>query len=411
MENYKAHKDADVLIWHEGNFDSHDLDILLTQNASTAGTVNARLCLLDCCSGWGPPPHIRRVPRIFPRGLSYALGYLYMIRFFGITAWPTLDRLGYQTVMRMDDDSNILSSVQYNIFDYMRQRQLVYGYRLLTRMHPRFECPLLGKVFARLPFLAEEKPVWQSYCNRVTGVGYYNNWFVSDVRWWLGDTRRALRRAFDDAAVIFTDRLGDIVIQSVAVQTLLAPTKRLHFLDFTYEHTTVRRGVAVCGGLDVGYNDDDAPQHITSYLQRFPQQEATIRVCVAPKWDESRAATHTLQIIPDDSRNHNRKGELLCSSEESFMGICAMPFNRTLGGVAGDGCRVAVGPDSCSVRLIEQQAMLPASLEKASAATVGKSGRAIAVGSSGATARTTTSIADTRRAPSHTAAAAIPQPL
>ena len=37
-----------------------------------------------------------------------------------VTIWRTLRRLGYEWVMRMDDDSFFLSDVGYNIFADMR---------------------------------------------------------------------------------------------------------------------------------------------------------------------------------------------------------------------------------------------------------------------------------------------------
>lgn len=61
-----------------------------------------------------------------------------MIRFYAITIWSTLEKLGYEWVMRMDDDSFVLSPIDYNIFGDMRQKGLYYGYRTLSR-----ECPVI----------------------------------------------------------------------------------------------------------------------------------------------------------------------------------------------------------------------------------------------------------------------------
>ena len=55
-----------------------------------------------------------------------------------VTIWRTLARLGYEWVMRMDDDSFVLSPVTYNVFDDMRARGLAYGYRTISR-----ECPTI----------------------------------------------------------------------------------------------------------------------------------------------------------------------------------------------------------------------------------------------------------------------------
>ena len=40
--------------------------------------------------------------------------------------------LGYEWVMRMDDDSLLLSDIGYNLFDFMASRNLQYGYRLVS---------------------------------------------------------------------------------------------------------------------------------------------------------------------------------------------------------------------------------------------------------------------------------------
>lgn len=92
-----------------------------------------RFCLLTAATGWGPPPWLPIVPT-----MKFSPGYRFMIRFYAITIWSTLERLGYEWVMRMDDDSFVLSSINYNIFGDMRQNGLYYGYRTLSR-----ECPVI----------------------------------------------------------------------------------------------------------------------------------------------------------------------------------------------------------------------------------------------------------------------------
>ena len=75
-----------------------------------------------------------------------------MIRFYAVTIWPTLHRLGYQYVMRMDDDSFILSPVKYNVFNDLRRRGAWYAYRTLSR-----ECPLFFGEFVD-EFIASVTP-------------------------------------------------------------------------------------------------------------------------------------------------------------------------------------------------------------------------------------------------------------
>jgi hypothetical protein len=94
----KAH---DILLWHEGGprgFTEEDLSSL---GIGAASGFNGRLCMLDCCSGWGAPPALSEIP-YYLHGVSppkhWAPGYMYMIRFYAITMWKVLHRLGYKCV-------------------------------------------------------------------------------------------------------------------------------------------------------------------------------------------------------------------------------------------------------------------------------------------------------------------------
>ena len=55
-----------------------------------------------------------------------------MIRFFTSGIWQVVAHLGYEYVMRFDEDSYLWSPIHYNIFDYMASNKLEYGYRLAS---------------------------------------------------------------------------------------------------------------------------------------------------------------------------------------------------------------------------------------------------------------------------------------
>ena len=74
---------SDVLLFHEGDFEPSDLTRL-----PLPSSVNTRLCLLDCCTGWGPPPAVTQIPYYLEnvRPLEHwNPGYLYMARFYSVT--------------------------------------------------------------------------------------------------------------------------------------------------------------------------------------------------------------------------------------------------------------------------------------------------------------------------------------
>ena len=108
----------------------------------------------------------------------------------------------------MDDDSFFLSPVPYNIFEDMRRRGALYAYRTLSR-----ECPVIFGDFVedfveyvsqtqrrrlasmrRLLGPRRKQPgvsykPW--YCPGPGRLGFYNNWFVTKISWWLEDHRVA----------------------------------------------------------------------------------------------------------------------------------------------------------------------------------------------------------------------------
>ncbi|KAH8078079.1 hypothetical protein JL720_9750 [Aureococcus anophagefferens] len=121
--NYGAVRDADVIVWHEGDLAPRDATAL-------DGVANVRFCLLTNATGWAVPARWDPPPE-----MPWSVGYRLMIRFYAVTVWPTLAQLGYSWVMRMDDDSFILSKIDYGVFASLRRR-LLYAYRGLSA-----ECP------------------------------------------------------------------------------------------------------------------------------------------------------------------------------------------------------------------------------------------------------------------------------
>jgi hypothetical protein len=109
-----------------------------------------------------------------------------MIRFYAITMWPVMAKLGYTWLMRMDDESvlgNAKVPITYNLFDRMRQAKHVYGWRQIVTLTPRV-CQELRLLRNASPEL-HSSWAWRSYCERHSNLGFYNNWFISSIDWWL----------------------------------------------------------------------------------------------------------------------------------------------------------------------------------------------------------------------------------
>jgi len=294
--NYPALPHADVLIWHEAQGDNRFS--LSDVAASLPPTVNVRLCSLEATLGaWGPPRSLRSVPRetfwipyvahrrfhvrwpfTLPsswacrrsqgctRESRWSVGYRSMCRWYAVSMWPVLQGLGYRWVMRLDDDSEILSPMAANnVFDTMRSEGKRYGYRLYSK-----ECSESFNAFvtAYIRNKATNHTLLSAadgdYCAGIGIVGYYNNWFVTEIAWWMTPAVREFALAFDDSHLTWTRRDNDLVFQTAAVRLFMPRTQRRLFLDFSYQHHTIMKGEVVWGGLAMGTTENRTSSDIVA---------------------------------------------------------------------------------------------------------------------------------------------------
>ena len=108
------------------------------------------------------------------------------------------------------------------------------------------------------------------YCNGPGRLGYYNNWFVTKIDWWLDEPAvRRMIAAFDRSNLIFTRRCNDLIFQTAAVRLLLPRARWRRFADFSYVHHTIREGDVRWGGLEPGYADAGAAATLQAYLDAW----------------------------------------------------------------------------------------------------------------------------------------------
>ena len=320
--NYAAVEGADVIVWHEGDLGPSDANAL-------DGVANVRFCLLTNATGWAVPRRWDPPPQ-----MPWSVGYRLMIRFYAVTVWSTLKRLGYDWVMRMDDDSFILSPVSYDIFERLRRERVLYAYRGLSAECPKhfadFVSAFSREATAGLDDAAYERAAREKgvdakflefctkfprhcksdekrsairdaalslglynagaggggdsatpvvpqaiahgmpYCPALGQFGYYNNWFVTSLDWWLETAGVAkMVQAFDESGLIFTHRANDLIFQTAAIRLFMPPQRRARLVDFTYQHHTMRHGVVNYGGVESGTRDPRAEATLADYARAY----------------------------------------------------------------------------------------------------------------------------------------------
>jgi hypothetical protein len=259
LSNPSHMNNTDVFVFHTNEFEEPDLDVIQDKlGPNSRGAVH--LINLAGSPYWARPTHHRNDdPKSWYAFNLFGEGYRRMMHWYAIDIWNffadwnELSGCNYKFIFRLDEDSFILSPIQYDIFNFFESNQYVYGYRMCA-----YEMQVIQRMWKmwkkRSPTFVPQRDIDLKMC------GFYNNMFVADLRFFRSNQVQPFLRFIDKQGQIYRRRLGDLMIHTMAVLAF-APAERIHrFLDFTYEHGTLNEtnGCLIWGGIQAGYADPNA---------------------------------------------------------------------------------------------------------------------------------------------------------
>lgn len=261
-------KNTDLLIFHTSDFDQKDLDSFEERYGKEFRDM-VHLVDLNGTKYWKRPKwHKNDDPFKWYAYPLFSEGYRRMMHWFAIDIWQYFLDYGQQTgckydyIMRFDEDSFLHSPVRYDIFDFMKNNDYFYGFRLCA-----YELPVTHRIWklwrSSKGAPAPIRDVTEDMC------GVYNNFFVAKVSFFQSQAVQGFLRFVDRQGLIYRRRLGDLMIHSLTIYAFAPPEKIHRFLDFTYEHATVdkKSGCVMWGGIQAGYDDPTADQAVETYIQ------------------------------------------------------------------------------------------------------------------------------------------------
>ncbi|KAL3799951.1 hypothetical protein HJC23_007424 [Cyclotella cryptica] len=190
---------------------------------------------------WELPHGLKPIDRFQWNRPAFSIGYRHMIRWFAILIWKYLWDEGYSHVMRIDDDSYLHSKIKYNIFDFMRRNNKRYGFRMpVLEEAVGVGYDVIIDEFLNVNPNTTSQDLIDTF-RKERYVGFYNNWFIADISFFLTPPASLLLDLIDQIDIIYTQRTGDLVIHSTVVRLFLNPNQIQWFRDFTYEHMTLCR--------------------------------------------------------------------------------------------------------------------------------------------------------------------------
>jgi alpha 1,2-mannosyltransferase len=248
-----------VIIFHEGDFTLTD-QLDLKSRYETLEFRHINFTLPDFLRG-------EDIPQLW--GGKFSIGYRHMIRFYSLLIYEKLwDEFDFYA--RMDDDSFLLSPIEYDIFEMMERDQLDYAYRVDCQDHikvsegfsevvqgylraeefkpgPLWDLNL--KTDGKAP-VVRGKPLASKYLPRQWNRwGYYNNFHATRLSFWRRPEVQAFLRFLDRTGGGYKYRWNDLIVQSAAVQIFAKPGAVRKLTDWDYEHrTNLPDGTLAWGG-------------------------------------------------------------------------------------------------------------------------------------------------------------------
>jgi len=289
----KHQNNTDIIIFHTGDFNQDDMEIMENKFGSTFRSALYFINLYNTSYWQRPSWHHNDNPSTdwyaYP---LFSEGYRQMMHWYAIDIWRFFTDYGnnkkegkdnektatyvrannnsdgfgncsYEYIMRFDEDSYLRSQLSYDVFDYMKNNDYNYGFRLCS-----YEMQVTQRIWKiwRKTSKGSPQPIRDIDSNM---CGIYNNFFVARVSFFLDNGVQKFLKLVDRQGMIYRRRLGDLMIHSMVVYAF-SPAERIHrFLDFTYEHSTVNTttGCVVWGGIQAGYNDPNSNITLTNYYR------------------------------------------------------------------------------------------------------------------------------------------------
>lgn len=286
-QNYNDKYRQPIVIFHEGDFGVPD------QREVAKGRAEIQFQQIE----FRIPDYLdaSTVPAMWvsaagPKYGAWNLGHRHMCRFYALQLFEVARDMGFDWVCRFDDDSMLHSPINYDLFKFMRSRGLDYGYRVDSQEPARLSVGF-GEMVTN--YIREHtisptfwpEHLWQDgatarwrnrvlrmFCGRFPLLrnelrepgaydrwGYFNNFFISRVDFWMSEPVRGFLEQVDRMGGIYVNRWNDLILQSAAVQVFLEKAKVHKFTDWTYEHATIRDGKLTYGGIWQGDADPGSP--------------------------------------------------------------------------------------------------------------------------------------------------------
>lgn len=162
---------------------------------------------------------------LYADGYRFGIGCRHLGRFFSYDAYNHPVFKDYNYVWRLDADSFIMGKIDYDVFQYMEDNKIIFGYMVVLIEPEVFRKNFLETVSAY--FKKDIK--WNGEC-------YYGNFTISNLDFWRSKEYTDYYNYIDGMGGIYKYRWGEQMLHYIAVQMFLKENQIHKFDDIPYRH-------------------------------------------------------------------------------------------------------------------------------------------------------------------------------
>lgn len=174
-----------------------------------------------------------------PASYDWSIDYRHMCYFHAINVYKQTILQQYNYYMRLDDDSELLEYIQYDIFKFIQQHNIQYSYVLLDYEHNTCDIGLKDTIQQYKNLYLNDNVNQTNNIHWPEHAIVYNNIEIGSLHFWRNQQTQHMLDYIDKIKGIYLNRWGDAIIHTAVVTTLLDANEIYHFTDIQYKHKTV----------------------------------------------------------------------------------------------------------------------------------------------------------------------------
>ena len=164
-----------------------------------------------------------------PYSIGFSIGYRHMCRFFAGKIYDCPILKDYEYYWRLDAHSYILERINYDIFEFMKINNVLYGY-----IDSGKDITNTDSLWIVTKQYLEDKNI--RYDKTWDGIAYGTNFEISSFEFWRSNEYKNYFNYIDRTGGIYKYRWGDHIIHYLAISIFVSEQKLHKFTDIAYQH-------------------------------------------------------------------------------------------------------------------------------------------------------------------------------